>query len=45
MAVQLHIKGDFNYEDAAHAATDIVGSESPSRYIPLPQLIHPTITL
>ena len=26
-SIQLHVKPDFNYEEAAHAASDIVGSE------------------
>ena len=29
-SVQLHVKPEFNYEEAAHAASDIVGSESRS---------------
>jgi hypothetical protein len=26
-SIQLHVKPEFNYEEAAHAASDIVGSE------------------
>jgi hypothetical protein len=26
-SIHLHVKPDFNYEEAAHAASDIVGSE------------------
>lgn len=33
MAVQLHVKDTFNYEEAAHAAADIVGSKSPSTQV------------
>jgi hypothetical protein len=27
-SIQLHVKPEFNYEEAAHAASDIVGSKS-----------------